>query len=421
MSSTYIHILGRQPALGLAELEAAYGSAQVAPAGRSAALLTLPAAPEDEVEALGFHRLGGSIKVGRLLDRTSATAWPQIIRHLEQHLDAYLADIPEGKLKFGISLYGLPVAPRKLGATALDLKKQIRSGGRSVRIIPNQDTALSSAQVLHNNLTGPLGFELLVVNTGRETLIGRTLNCQYIEAYAARDYGRPKRDAFVGMLPPKLAQIMINLAAGPLLRQRQTDEPEAAPRLLDPFCGTGVVLQEALLMGLSAYGTDVSERMIDFSRTNLQWLPEQFPAAGIEAEDVRLEPGDATTHQWQPPINCVAAETYLGQPMQQLPAPARFDRIVADVDELHRRFFVNLAAQLPAGTPLCVAVPAWRLTPAASAKAPGYEQFRHLPVIDELASLGYNQTDFSYVARRDMLYFREDQVVARELLVLEKR
>jgi hypothetical protein len=37
---------------------------------------------------------------------------------------------------------------------------------------------------------------------------------QDIDAYAERDFERPMRDAFVGMLPPKLAQIMLNLAVG---------------------------------------------------------------------------------------------------------------------------------------------------------------------------------------------------------------
>ena len=75
---------------------------------------------------------------------------------------------------------------------------------------------------------------------------------QNISAYAMRDQKRPKRDAFVGMLPPKLAQIMINLALG--------DQEPKDKLLLDPFCGTGVLLQEALLMGLKVYGTDLSQK-----------------------------------------------------------------------------------------------------------------------------------------------------------------
>ena len=84
---------------------------------------------------------------------------------------------------------------------------------------------------------------------------------QDIESYTKRDRERPKRDAKVGMLPPKLAQIIINLAAGQLPEEKLQnicDIPlgEPIPRrllgqtVLDPFCGTGVILQEASADGL---------------------------------------------------------------------------------------------------------------------------------------------------------------------------
>ena len=59
--------------------------------------------------------------------------------------------------------------------------------------------------------------------------------------------------------------------------------------LLDPFCGTGVVLQEALLMGYDVYGTDLEPRMIDYSGANLDWLSERFDLSGRE---MRLEAGE---------------------------------------------------------------------------------------------------------------------------------
>ena len=59
--------------------------------------------------------------------------------------------------------------------------------------------------------------------------------------------------------------------------------------ILDPFCGTGVVLQEALIMGFNAYGTDLSEKMISFSDINLKWLSD----TRNHKYDYKLEAGDA--------------------------------------------------------------------------------------------------------------------------------
>ena len=78
--------------------------------------------------------------------------------------------------------------------------------------MPNNENHLNSAQVLNNKLTSELGCELLLVSDGVNTIIARTTAVQDIDAYTLRDRGRPKRDARVGMLPPKLAQTIINLS-----------------------------------------------------------------------------------------------------------------------------------------------------------------------------------------------------------------
>src|SRR5690606_35926256 len=129
-------------------------------------------------------------------------------------------------------------------------------------VVPNTELMLNSAQVLYNQLTSPLGMELLLVRNGGKILLAQTVAEQDIDAYSARDQQRPKRDAKVGMLPPKLAQIIINLASGKLkLTPGET--------LLDPFCGTGVILQEAKLIGYDIYGSDLESRMVKYTKENL--------------------------------------------------------------------------------------------------------------------------------------------------------
>ncbi|PLS81132.1 hypothetical protein CYG49_02740, partial [Candidatus Saccharibacteria bacterium] len=67
----------------------------------------------------------------------------------------------------------------------------VKGAGRSVRVVPNTEPALNSAQVLHNKLTSELGLELLFINAGDRTIIARTAHVQDIESYAKRDRGRP--------------------------------------------------------------------------------------------------------------------------------------------------------------------------------------------------------------------------------------
>jgi tRNA (guanine10-N2)-dimethyltransferase len=198
------------------------------------------------------------------------------------------------------------------------------------------------------------------------------------------------------MLPPKLAQIIINLT-----------NPPAGARVLDPFCGTGVVLQEALLMGYKVVGTDLETKMVDYAKENIAWLMEKYDLS----REVAIEAADATAYKWRQPFDVLASEAYLGRPLARLPSSVDLKAIVQDVNTILKKFLVNLAGQLKSGQRLCLAVPAWHT---------GKNEFKHLPVLDQLTDMGYNYLEFKHVGKNDLLYYREDQVVARQLLVLSR-
>lgn len=394
-------ILGRQPALGLAELESLPGSDNVTPFGLGVALLST-APPK-----VPFSHLGGSVKLARVITQLEGANWRDIEKHLVNSAPHHAEHLPAGKLKLGLSVYGFNLGSNEIGRTALSIKKALVKSGRSTRVVPNKDTALSSAQVKHNQLTGDLGWELLVVKDGPNVWLAQTVAVQDIDAYAARDQARPKRDAKVGMLPPKLAQIIVNLAGKHVVPKGYTlnkARPAHRAVLLDPFCGTGVVLQEALLMGYEVVGSDNESRMIEYSRANLEWLQ-------LDSSKWQVEVGDATTYKWKQSIDLVASETYLGQPYSALPPADQLSKNIHYVNQLHEKFFKNIGEQIESGTRLCLAVPAW--------KTPG--GFKHLPCLDHLTDMGYNRLSFVHAKNEDLIYFREGQIVARELVVIVRK
>lgn len=385
-------ILGRQPALGLAELESLYGSEVMRRVGTQAVVIDI------DPSSIIFKRLGGSVKLCKVLTVLSNATWAHVQKFLVQVAPEHASRMPEGKMHLGLSAYGIQITKEKIGATGLTVKKAIRKdSGRSVRLVPNNELELATAQIIHNNLLTDNGWELVFVQDGADIIIAQTLNVQNIESYTLRDRGRPKRDARVGMLPPKLAQILVNLTA-----------PTNGVTVLDPFCGTGVVLQEAALMGYNVYGTDIEQRMIDYTHTNLGWLNKTLSLSPL---DVTLEAGDATNHQWtSAPVSVVASETYLGRPLTTVPDAETLNSIRHTCDQIISGFLKNLATQIPAGTKLCIAVPAWNTK----------RGFIHLKTLDSLEVIGYNQISFEHAARGELLYYRPDQIVARELLVLTK-
>ena len=430
----YIALLGRQPEISLAELAAVFGIDNVNRISQQFA--------EVQTSQFDITTLGGTIKCAEVITELPASCIDKASllaasRFITQHYQAKWAHSPH-KITLGLSTYDLAVGARDVQKTGLILKSSLKKSGTSLRLIPNDQPALSTATA-HNNKLGssPHKVELLLVKTAdRRLIIAESRGVQNITAYTRRDRHRPKRDAFVGMLPPKLAQIMLNLAlgAGSLAHQRscsnslagsasslsdksmvlRTALPDAfdleemagsraAVTILDPFCGTGTVLQEALLAGYDVVGTDLSQKMVDCTTENLSWLQSTFTTPG---RVIDIHQADATTHRWPngTHLTAVVCETYLGQPFSAPPAPQKLAEVVGNCNHIITSFLANLRPQLAPNTPLCIAVPAWY---DASGQA------THLPLIKNLQKLGYHQLNHI-----PLIYRRPDQTVARELLIL---
>ena len=281
----YLAIAGRQPRISLAEIQALYDR-QAKLLGKNLIIF------QSDTTTPKIDRLGGTIKLGRLFDGDF------------KNLTKFLNEThPVGKITLGVSDLSKHAKASFAFQKSMELKRNLGKIGRSVRVITSKEPEISSATAHHNQLGEKAGcFEILFLN--REIFL--SLGTQNITAYTERDQARPARDAKVGMLPPKLAQILINLC-GPL--------PEGA-RILDPFCGTGVLLQEAAIMGYTPYGTDLSERMVEYSKKNLNWLFNEKNQKRFKISDKlinnkttiinQLAAGDATNYQWEGQIDAVA-------------------------------------------------------------------------------------------------------------------
>ena len=410
----YLAILGRQPKISIAELEALFSDVKQI----SSNLATFKSDTEPNID-----KLGGSIKIALELD--------------QKPLDL-LMKLPKGKITLGLSDYSEHASKKSATLEALKLKKILVRLGRSVRVVENKDAALATATSLHNGLSGknPRKIELIKVNKSWYRVIG----VQDIDAYSRRDQARPARDAKVGMLPPKLAQILINLC-GPL---------RSGATILDPFCGTGVVLQEALLMGYHAYGTDLSDRMVEYSKKNLQWLltsgKSVFEAIhdnesgkseeprgdgpdgrGPRNDYFRLSTGDATSFKWQPPVDAIACECFLGAPMSTIPPEIKLKDQKEQCSSIILGFLKNLSTQIKSGTPVVIAVPAWLRPDGTYSRLEIFGHSNELnpkttqnppKKVDLIDDMGYNVKDIS---REGLIYSREGQIVARDIIILRKK
>ncbi len=370
----YLAVLGRQPEISIAELESLFSDVKkISPELAVFNAETLP----------NIDFFGGSLKFAIKLD--------------QKPLD-FLQNLPAGKITFGLSDYSKSANKNSAAHEALKLKKILTRHGRSVRVVENRAAVLSTATALHNGLSGKNDRKIELIKTDRDWF--RTIGIQNIDAYTRRDQTRPARDARVGMLPPKLAQILINLC-GPI------EKPAA---LLDPFCGTGVVLQEGLLMGFRVCGTDIDERMVKYSKKNLSWLIDNSKNDNFQvaADAFQVSQGDAMTHKW-PRVDAVACESYLGKPFSKIPTDIELKIEQQNCQNIILNFLKNLSEQILENTPVVIAIPAWLREDRT---------FKRLKILDEIEKLGYNVNNKS---REGLLYYREDQIVARDIIILRKK
>jgi len=325
--------------------------------------------------------LGGTQKIAEIVEELSST-------QIKEALDVCarkLAEANQGKkAQFAISIIGedTEIVPEKY------IKGELKKYGMSSRFVQGEALGLNAAQFKHNHAE-----EYFIVKHEDLYLIAKTAGIQDVDDWSKRDFGKPYRDAKRGMLPPKLARMLVNLAIG--------DKSAEQVTLLDPFCGSGTILMESLLIGTEAVGSDISQEAVLGAGKNLLWLKEQW---GLQKE-YSLSVQDASHLTQQTLVkrfNAVATEPFLGK---QNPTMEAANNILKGLEKMYLGFLKSLGTILPKGSNVAIIVP--QLTFGKSVK-------NMHSLIDRVGSLGYTRE------KGPFLYTRPQTVVQREIYVLRK-
>lgn len=236
--------------------------------------------------------------------------------------------------------------------------------------------------------------EFHVLQTESSLIYAHTLTVQDIDTWSLRDAGKPDRDRKRGMLQPKVAHMMINLALG--------EEPAANQVLLDPFCGTGTILIEGAFMDIPhVMGADIDMKAILQSNKNLKWWQElqvepfTYEVAVKAAE--KLLPQDLSK---KPTL--IVTEPYLGK---MTPEPERIPRILDGLERMYKGAFRSFARLLPKGGKVAILFPSF---------VSGKHTITVGKTLRELPELGFEVVAGPFRAGRP------DAVTQRELYIMEK-
>lgn len=386
----YFFVLGNHPALSIAEL---YGKLSIT-SGQYLAPDIFVAEIEENIEARNLIKsIGGTIKIGRIIETLSNKSNDIF----EASLESFAQVKKTGKFNFGISLYGNAKIDGK--RISLALKQELKNQGVSCRFVVSREKTLSSVVVEQNKLLTS-GQELVYIVQGLNILLGVTEAVQLFKELSARDYGRPARDDRSGMLPPKLAQMMINISG-----------VEKKEMLLDPFCGSGTILTEAMLMGYeNIIGSDISSKAIEDTRKNIKWTLEKTHNK-VEPTLKVLDARQLSKFIKRDSVKAIVTETYLGPQRGEID----FKKVSSELTVLYNQTIKEMFLVLKKGGRAVIALPAFII--AGRPQLLSVEIKPLLPVdiipIDIQIQTGITE-------RGTFLYGRPDQRVWREIIVLEK-
>lgn len=346
-------------------------------------------------------QLGGIERIAKVIDTKDKTI-------TEPDLIELLSPTNATKITIGISCHGCRAFSTK--KAALSLKRQLKENGIKMNFVLPQtgSNRLNSAQIIFNKLTDSPNTEVNIIKIDNKYLLGRTVQVQDIQAYELRDTQRPSRDTKVGMLPPKLAQVMLNLV--PTFHSTE-------PKIYDPFCGMGTLLQEGWLKGYNMVGSDVAEAMIDATRNNLDWLNNHFKVNIKTTPQVFLHDITETLpDELENTFDAIVTEPYLGDPLHNPLSNHEVKRRQLELRPLYLEFFSNVRFSLVKNGWLVVVLPAFA---RKATKGNKYVQFPN-SLVDEIESLGYICNYFAE-GKRGLIYHRPDAYVAREITLWSKK
>jgi len=397
----YFFILGRNPSLSIAELDAYLAKNKInfslVSADENFLIVDTNAQVLDLDELI--KQLGGVIKVGVILDKIKNQA------ELEKLAFDYLIKY-SGKIYFGFSVYTENNKINRLAEIALNIKKKLAENNHPVRWVVSREKNLSSVVVEKNKLLTQ-GAEFVLLND----YVGVTKAVQLFELYGEQDFGRPSRLIEGGLLPPKIGQIMINLA-----QVKSTD------KLLDPFCGSGTILQIAAMMGFkNLYGADTSLRAVESAKENMEWAKQKRHLTDLNCRIDSIDARSLTKTFSLESIDAIVTEPLLG-PLKYQNQKYEVRQIINELSALYLEFLTEAKKILKNDGRLIMIWPIFVVD----------NEVIYLPILNEVKNMGWqiispvqNQElkNLSFIKinpRGALIYGRPDQKIKREIFIFKK-
>ncbi len=324
----YLFVLGRDAALSKLEIESVLENKKITfRAVESSDDILVVECPKLELSLI--NELGGVIKIAEVISTSGRI--DQIESTLDK-LDLYTGE--RNKIEYYIDAFSTGL----LSFLETYLKAYFRT--IALKAIYRK-TAEPSTLTNKNILTNGVNFVLF------KNYLGKVIALTNPKELKKRDLERPDVD-YMKTISLRLAKMLINIC---MLKEGEL--------LLDPFCGSGTILQEALLKNLNVFGVDVDKTSLKKSRDNIAWLVSTY---SIKQKVTFLELNclELGNQLKRESIDGVVTEPYMGPFIRKLPSMAEARVLISELSGLYDGLLANLKLVVKKGKRVVIIIPKFR-------------------------------------------------------------
>ena len=286
----YIFILGRDPELSILEIKSYLNNCKILHTSDVALVLET-----NQLDKNTIKHLGGTQKIAKVITEINP-------------------EITSNKMRYAISNY--------TEEDDTEIRKQLKQIFKAEKV---KATIRKSKQKLPflSPTEAQKTFEIILY----KDYMAETIQLFNPKDHKFRDLQRPEQRP-LHTISIRLAKILVNLTG---TKPKQT--------LLDPFCGIGTVIQEALLQNINVIGSDKNKKVANQAKANLKWIHEQYKTRA----NYRILNSDSTkVSRFIKKVDTVATEPYLGPFWTKLPTDQEARKTIRELQPMYENTLKEL-------------------------------------------------------------------------------
>jgi len=256
---------------------------------------------------------------------------------------------PERNFNFSLSLY---CTQGDQEAEYEDLSEQLLTtirhyGHKKANLIRSR----SGPELYSERVVSRSAMDFVVFPLGATSQWGVTVYVPETEGFKERSTERPYVTSGIS-LSSRLARLLINISG---VAKGQV--------LLDPFCGSGTILGEALLKGADCIGVDRNHGSVERTKDNLAWFLSKSQRGGPRPPSYSVVTGDATNLRrslGDQMVDAIVSEPILMPRLSSPPTIEKARRLIKHASMIYSDALYEMSGVLRRGGRMVLVTPSLR-------------------------------------------------------------